>query len=108
MRTIWRYAFALGAAVLAGGAAQAGDDPAKGREAALKWCSRCHVVGDHDPYGGIDSTPWFPTFAAQPGIYPPAHIRTFNERPPHPPQDIRISGSEMDDLMAYVESLAAD
>lgn len=108
MRTIWRYAFALGEAVLAGGVAQAGEDPAKRREAALKWCLRCHEVGDYEPYGGIDSTPWFPTFTAQPGIYPPARIRTFNERPPHPPQDIRISASEMDDPIACVESLAAD
>ena len=66
------------------------------------------MVGEVDPYGGIDSTPWVLTFAAKPVVYSLEHIRTFRERPPHPPQDIRISESEMDDLIAYLQSLGAD
>ena len=64
--------------------------------------------GDVDPDGGIDSTPWFMTSAAKPGIYPPARIRGILERPPHPPRNILISEPEMDDLIAYRESLGTD
>lgn len=32
-------------------------DAARGRALAEKHCSRCHVVGDFNPHGGIGSTP---------------------------------------------------
>ena len=31
----------------------------RGREVAATHCTRCHVVGDINPYGGIESTPSF-------------------------------------------------
>ena len=31
----------------------------RGREMAATHCTRCHVVGDINPYGGIESTPSF-------------------------------------------------
>ena len=34
-------------------------DVERGREMAATHCTRCHVVGDINPYGGIDSTPSF-------------------------------------------------
>ena len=37
--------------------ASAGVD--RGREMAATHCTRCHVVGDINPYGGIESTPSF-------------------------------------------------
>ncbi|MGI9383629.1 MAG: hypothetical protein ACR2PO_10775, partial [Methyloligellaceae bacterium] len=39
-------------------AAWAGDIE-KGRKVAEAHCSRCHVVGDFNPNGGISSTPSF-------------------------------------------------
>jgi len=37
----------------------AGADVEHGREVAATHCTRCHVVGDINPYGGIESTPSF-------------------------------------------------
>ena len=34
-------------------------DVERGREMAATHCTRCHVVGDINPYGGIESTPSF-------------------------------------------------
>ncbi len=27
----------------------------KGREVSIKFCARCHVIGDYDRYGGIEN-----------------------------------------------------
>ena len=48
---------ALMAALSAPGMAIA--DVERGREVAATHCTRCHVVGDINPYGGIESTPSF-------------------------------------------------
>ena len=40
-------------------ASPAGADVDRGREVAAAHCTRCHVVGDINPYGGIESTPSF-------------------------------------------------
>ncbi|MFQ5786009.1 MAG: hypothetical protein ACE5H8_14470 [Alphaproteobacteria bacterium] len=85
--------------------ALAAGDPEKGKDVALKWCARCHVIGDYNVYGGIDSTPWFRTFARKPETYPPERIRTFSERPPHPPLKIDVSDREMADLIAFIATL---
>lgn len=37
----------------------AASDVERGREVAATHCTRCHVVGDINPYGGIESTPSF-------------------------------------------------
>ena len=44
-------------AVMMPGIAMADAD--RGRELAATHCTRCHVVGDINPYGGIESTPSF-------------------------------------------------
>ena len=40
-------------------ASPASADVNRGREVAAAHCTRCHVVGDINPYGGIESTPSF-------------------------------------------------
>jgi mono/diheme cytochrome c family protein len=47
----------LPVAVMVPGMAMA--DIEHGREVAATHCTRCHVVGDINPYGGIESTPSF-------------------------------------------------
>ena len=47
----------LSVAVIMPGMAMA--DVERGREMAATHCTRCHVVGDINPYGGIESTPSF-------------------------------------------------
>jgi mono/diheme cytochrome c family protein len=91
--------------ILAAAGARAGGDAVAGRKVAIENCSRCHVIGDYNRLGGIDSTPWFMTFARKPAVYPPGRLRTFSERPPHPQLRIDLSERERDDLVAYIESL---
>lgn len=54
----------------------------KGRNIAIKHCARCHVVGDHNPYGGIGSTPSFQLLAKRDDYL--ERFQTFYERRPHP------------------------
>lgn len=100
--------------------AQAAGDAAKGRDLARRYCTRCHVVGDLNRYGGIDSTPSFqiilkqddwrdrfsgfyalrphPVFVRVPGVteprVEPSHVATFE-----------VTQQQIDDLLAYVETL---
>ena len=57
----WQAALSRGVllplAVMVPGIAAA--DAERGREVAATHCTRCHVVGDINPYGGIESTPSF-------------------------------------------------
>jgi mono/diheme cytochrome c family protein len=73
----------LGGILLPGSAqAQAGVDVEKGRKIAITHCARCHVVGDYNRFGGIDSTPSFQMLARR--DYMEERMRTFYERRPHP------------------------
>ena len=90
---------ALGAQVAA-----AGPDPTAGRKLAIERCARCHVIGDHNPYGGINSTPSFWIFARKPQIYV-ERLRTFDQRRPHLSRDMDVSADDIRHIMAYVETL---
>lgn len=80
---------ALGASVVAW-PGLAGDDVEAGRLLAEQHCSRCHVVGDYNPMGGIGSTPSFQLMVN--GLEDwEARFLTFHQRVPHPPI-VRITG----------------
>ena len=78
-------------------------DPEVGRELALRWCTSCHVV-DHAGHGA-DAGP------ALPALLEDAQ-RTADElrgwlAAPHPPMpDFDLSRQEIEDIVAYLESLA--
>ena len=61
---------------------RADGDPDAGRKVSVAHCSRCHVVGDHNPYGGINSTPSFQLLAKRKDWM--ERFQTFYERRPHP------------------------
>lgn len=101
------------------GAAEPGD-PKAGRELAVTHCSRCHVIGDFNPYGGIGSTPSFQLLARRDDWR--ERFQTFYERRPHPvfvrvpnvPRwtdipshvaEFEVTPRNIDDLMAFVGSL---
>ena len=103
-------------------AAQAAGDAEKGRQIAIDHCSRCHVIADYNPYGGIGSTPSFRIMARR-GDYL-ERFQTFFERRPHPvfvrmpgvapPTDdpafiatFEIQPEQVDDIVAFVEELRA-
>ena len=100
----------------------AAGDQQKGRQIAIDHCARCHVIPDHNPYGGIESTPSFRLMARRDDYL--ERFRSFFERPPHPvvvrvpgvapPTDdpafvatFEIQPEQIDDIVAFVEALRA-
>lgn len=74
-----------------------------GKTLAKQWCSNCHVVAPDQTAGG-DSAPTFNMIAAT------AAERSDDLRAwladPHPPMpNLDLSVREIDDLLAYIESL---
>ena len=110
--------------MLAASPGTAQDLSEKGRILATTHCSRCHVVGETNKFGGISSTPSFKLLVKALDDW---HDRfeTFHARPPHP-SVIRIDGSDpiskdppttqqvflkiedVDALVAYAETLAQE
>ena len=69
--------------------ASADDAVAKGREIVRQHCSRCHVVPNMNPYGGIGSTP---SFAAMKWLADwEQRFEVFYTLPPHPAL-VKIAG----------------
>ena len=50
-RMIWLCALMIGWAL----PALADGNAVKGREVSIRFCARCHVIGDYDRYGGIEN-----------------------------------------------------
>lgn len=101
-RSLAVLAAAMG--VLAALPARAGGDAEKGRRVAERVCARCHVVGESNRYGGIDSTPSFFTMAAKPQSYE-RRLAAFRSRPPHRGQKLKVTDAEVEDLIVYVRTL---
>jgi cytochrome c553 len=82
-----RLTTAVTTVLLAAGAgqlvAQEKGDIGKGRKVAERTCTRCHVVGDYNPGGGISSTPSFQLLVKRRPDYK-ERFRTFFARRPHP------------------------
>lgn len=64
-------------------AASGGGNGERGRKIAEEHCSRCHVVGDYNPNGGISSTPSFQLLVKRRPDYR-ERFETFFARRPHP------------------------
>ena len=80
-------------------------DVNKGRLLAAEHCTRCHVVGDINPYGGIESTPSFIGMK-----YLADWERRFEEfyiLPPHPAlvQIADVSAERDDSRPAFVQEI---
>ncbi len=97
-------AFALLATPGSIDAGHPGGDAERGKALAVENCARCHVIGDHNPYGGINSTPSFWIFARKPEIYD-ERLRTFDQRRPHLSMDFDVSETDIENLSAYVATL---
>jgi mono/diheme cytochrome c family protein len=117
--------FSIAAAVMAGALmplarAHADGDPDAGRKVATEHCSRCHVVGEFNPYGGINSTPSFQLLAKRNDWL--ERFQTFYERRPHPVfvrvpdvprwtelpshvKEFQVTLENIEDLIAFVATL---
>ena len=91
-----------------------------GRKIATEHCSRCHVIPEFNPHGGIGSTPSFrllaeledgmerfetffarrphPSFVQVPDIAPPTDLPTALE-------PVKMSRRDIEDLIAYAKKL---
>jgi len=106
-------ATALLAAALAGGTASADEpahrpdqtargDAAVGEALAKRWCSQCHLIG-----GASKATDAAPPFAvlARNAANTPEHLRTLLGKQHAAMPQIPLSGTEADDLIAYIVRL---
>lgn len=95
-------------------------DAGNGRELAERHCSRCHVVGDFNPTGGIGSTPslqwikklddWrerFRTFYARRphlAFLKVTGIEPVSKLPPYA-EPFELTIEETEDIYAFIETL---
>ncbi|MEZ5931717.1 MAG: cytochrome c [Alphaproteobacteria bacterium] len=101
MKIIGTTAAFLSAAILASGALAA--DIRAGEKLAKQWCTNCHLIGTEQSAGG-DAAPPFAAIAES------AADRKDDLKAwladPHPPMpNLSLSRFEIDDLLAYIESL---
>ena len=78
-------------------------DVKHGKKLAKQWCSNCHLIGGDQMAGG-DTAPTFTSIAET------AAERTDDLQAwladPHPPMpNLSLTHYEIDDLLAYIESL---
>jgi mono/diheme cytochrome c family protein len=103
-----RLIAAASLAIMAGTAlAQPSDDPARGSPSlgeamAQRWCNQCHAVGRTGT--GTDAAPPFAAIARDPARGTTRHLRAFLAQPHPPMPPIPLSGSEVEDLIAYIQS----
>lgn len=88
---------AMGSTVYAEGTASAG------RQLAQRWCSSCHQIEPNAP--ASDAAPPFASLGVQRGT-DPGWIRAWLADPHPPMQGINLSRQQIDDIVAYLQSLA--
>jgi len=118
-RPAFAVAILVAASIPIASALAAGDAEA-GRKFSETHCSRCHVIGDFNPMGGIGSTPSFQLLAKRNDWL--ERFGTFFERRPHPvfarmpdvarwttlPSHVKefdVTPANIDDIIAFVETL---
>lgn len=97
-------------------------DMEAGRRVAVEHCTRCHVVGRENPFGGISSTPSFQLLVERRPDYRD-RFATFYARAPHPAfvtvrevgparpdlppnaAPVTLTLADIDNIVAYVETL---
>ena len=79
-------------------------NPEVGERKAREVCARCHVIGQQNRYGGIDSTPSFYVMQEKPGTYQ-AKLLTVNQRRPHVGIGLDMEPQALEDIWSYVETL---
>ena len=86
--------------------ARAEGDAVAGKKKAIEVCSRCHVIGDHNPYGGINSTPSFWIMQEKPQVYDDKLLSVTNRRP-HIGigLDQEVTLKDLEDILSYVHTL---
>jgi cytochrome c len=76
-------------------------DAAKGAQLARQWCANCHVVGQGPAPGTIQQGPLAFTAIGMTAD----QMRAFLTRPHGAMPDLALTRSEIDDVIAYIETL---
>lgn len=94
---------ACGIGLVSAGSAAAAGNAAEGRVLAQTWCTHCHTISREGP--AKDSAPSFPSIA-QNGKPDQREARAFLNAPHPPMPDFHLSRAQIDDIVAYLNSLA--
>jgi len=76
-------------------------DASIGEALARRWCNECHLVAGART--ATDAAPTFRSIAQDPSK-DTAHLRAFLAKPHAPMPPIPLSGTEVEDLIAYIRS----
>ena len=91
------------ASVAASPIAWAEGDATAGKRLAQRWCATCHQVEPSAP--AKDTAPPFASLGVQRGK-DPGWIRAWLINPHPPMQGINLSRQQIDDIVAYLQTLA--
>jgi cytochrome c len=97
-----KLALVIAAGILVGGPAWGAGEREAGWNLARRWCAGCHVV-DMSGYGA-DTAASFPTIARERGK-DQGWLRAWLNSPHPPMPNMHLSRAEIDDVIAYLESL---
>ena len=92
-------AIAVAAVTMLGPVRGTAEDVATGQALAERHCSRCHVIGDFNRFGGIGSTPSFQLLADAFDDWQ-ERFETFQARRPHP-SFVRVTGFDYPDPTVF-------
>ena len=95
---LWLAVSSMASSAMAAGAVE------RGRALAEQWCAQCHAIGDAAVQ--TDTPPAFSAIVAERGRdadWIAAWLVTPHQNMP----DLALTGQEIDDLIAYMESLQA-
>lgn len=84
-------------------------DTENGRRIADRWCTSCHVVSGRgstsNAPGGTDAVPTLASIARDPARGP-NWLRQWLTSPHPPMPDLSLSRAEIDDVVAYLQTLS--
>jgi len=78
-------------------------DTTAGERLARQWCANCHVIDGASPGTTIPQGP--PAFREVAAHLNPDQLRAFLTHPHGAMPDLALSRAEIDDLIAYIETL---
>jgi mono/diheme cytochrome c family protein len=78
-------------------------DAAAGQALARQWCANCHVIDGGGPTASVPQGP--PSFHIIAGHLDPGQLHAFLSHPHGAMPDLALTRAEIDNLIAYIESL---
>lgn len=97
-------AFAAMASFLMIAAPAAADNAMVGKAMAERWCASCHIIAPSSVTRTTEGVPTFMAIARDPAKTD-RRLRLFLTDPHPPMPNFHLSRLEMDDLVAYIQSL---